>query len=491
MPVKSSLFRSGWLAVIQVVWTTAALFIVYRMVTHRFGLGVIGLWSGALALSSLVGIADCGLSDIMVRQVAEALGRSDGARARGLHRSLSAWSLLGPIVVCIIAAPAIHSFLLPATPAVLKSALDALILGALVVACLNIVTAAQFGVLEALGRYDLKLVAAISAGITMVAVALATHVSGSASLVALVFVAGSACNAGIGAVMGSRLLRARAPRAEHISRSEFWRLLRIGAPVRLASMLTLGLEPVTRAALTRLAGVDTVALYEIAYRVIFQLRSAIVAGLQPLVPHLSRLGIADARRNSETVLRAASCGVAIAIPALSLALIGLPALALAVLGRTEPEVILFGVMLSGAWLVNIAAAPAYFANLAQGRVHRNWASQGVMCLLNIVLAPVAGRIWGATGVVAATSVAVFGGSVAALLSRRDEARQLPRRLGVTEWFALAGGIAGVILVSLARWFGLDGISLVGFETAVAVVYTGAVALPLARRLPALVKGLEA
>jgi O-antigen/teichoic acid export membrane protein len=491
VPAESRLFRSGWLAAIQVAWTTAALFIVYRIITHRFGLGVLGLWSAAVALGSLVSVADGGLSDIMVRQVAEAVGRTDWARARGLHRALSAWSLLGLILVCTLAAPAMHVFLLPITPVDLVSALDALIVGALVVACLNIVTAAQLGVLEAIGRYDLKLLAAISASVLMVAVALATYAASSAAaLVPLVFIAGAACNAGIGALMGWRLLRARAAHAERISGREVGRLLRIGVPVRLAGMLTLGLEPVTRAALTRLAGVDAVALYEIAYRVIFQLRSAIVAALQPLVPHLARLGLTVTGRHSETVLRAATCGVAVAVPALSLALIGLPALTIAVLGRAEPEVVLFGVLLSIAWLANIAAAPAYFANLVQGRVHRNWVSQAVMCLLNIALAPVAGSFWGATGVVAATSFAVFSGSVAVLLSRRDESRQLLGRLGRADWFALAGGVAGVVIVTFAWWHGLDGITLVGFETAVAVVYTASVALPLARRLPILVKGLR-
>lgn len=491
MPADSRLFRSGWLAAVQVAWTTAALFTVYRIITQRFGLGVLGLWSGAVALGSLVSLADAGLSDIMVRQVAEALGRADGARARGLHRALSAWSVLGLILACTIAGPAIHMFLLPVTPAGLVPALDALILGALVVACLNIVTAAQFGVLEALGRYDLKLLAAISASVLMVAVALATRGATNAALVALVFIAGAACNAGIGAFMGWRLLRAHATHAERISRRELWRLLQIGAPVRLASMLTLGLEPVTRAALTRLAGVDTVALYEIAYRVIFQLRSAIVAGLQPLVPHLARLGLTVAVRQTETVLGAAACGVAVAIPALNLALISLPALTMAVLGRAEPEVLLFGVLLSVAWLVNIAAAPAYFANLAQGLVHRNWVSQAVMCLVNVALAPVSGRYWGAIGVVVATSFAVFGGSVATLLSRHDESRRLLARIGRADWFALAGGAAGVMFVALAWWHGLRGFALVGFEAVLAVVYLGSVALPMARRLPTLVKELEA
>jgi O-antigen/teichoic acid export membrane protein len=400
--------------------------------------------------------------------------------------------VLGLILVCAIAAPALHAFLLPVTPPGLLSALDALIVGALVVSCLNIVTAAQFGVLEALGRYDLKLLAAISASILMVAVVLATYRASSAALVALVFIAGAACNAGIGAFMGWRLLRARATQAERIPAPELWRLLRIAFPVRAASMLTFGLEPVTRAALTRLAGVDAVALYEIAYRVVFQLRSAIVAGLQPLVPHLARLGATTAvGRHSETVLRAAACGVAVAIPALCLALISLPALTMAVLGRAEPEVLLFGALLAAAWLANIAAAPAYFANLAQGRVHRNWVSQAVMCLLNVTLAPLAGHIWGATGIVSATAFAVFGGSVATLLIRHDESRQLARRLDRADWFALAGGIAGVVLIALAWWHGLGGIDLVGFEAAVALVYTALVALPMARRLSTLLKGLDA
>src|SRR6266513_6385707 len=93
--MRQRLIRNGVLATSQVIITTGAMFIVYRMVTHRFGLQLLGVWSSAAALSALASLGDCGLSDVMVRQVAEAIGREEWHRARALHSTLSRVSILG------------------------------------------------------------------------------------------------------------------------------------------------------------------------------------------------------------------------------------------------------------------------------------------------------------------------------------------------------------------------------------------------------------
>src|SRR5256885_16679021 len=84
--MRQRLIRNGVLATSQVIIATGAMFIVYRMVT-RFGLQLLGVWSSAAALSALASLGDCGLSDLMVRQVAEAIGQGEWRKGRALHSS--------------------------------------------------------------------------------------------------------------------------------------------------------------------------------------------------------------------------------------------------------------------------------------------------------------------------------------------------------------------------------------------------------------------
>jgi O-antigen/teichoic acid export membrane protein len=268
-------------------------------------------------------------------------------------------------------------------------------------------------------------------------------------------------------------------------------LLRIALPVRLAAMLDLGVEPVTRAVLARTAGVESVALYEIAYRVVMQMRSVLVAAMQTLVPHLARLGFQAGDRHRSAVVGVAACGVAAAVPAMCLACLMLPAVAVIVLGRADPLLLPIGLLLVSSWLINIVAAPAYFANLAQGRVHRNWAAQGVSCLVNLLAAPLAGAAWGAIGVVAVSAVAVTAGSVVTLASRNADARQLWSRLAAADWLALGCGVLLMGGLAMHWQAGSTGSRLMLLAGTASAAYALLVGVPAARRVARMARGLAA
>jgi O-antigen/teichoic acid export membrane protein len=301
----------------------------------------------------------------------------------------------------------------------------------------------------------------------------------------IIFVAGGIFSAAAAFVIGRWLLSSHSKRAEAISLGALRDLLRIALPVRFAGLLQLGMEPLTRAALVRYTGLESVALYELAYRVVFQCRLAIVSGLQTLVPHLTRQGRFAGIEHRETVLGAAKLALTVAIPAFALAVVCVPALSIAVIGSSKPAIGVYAALLALAWLLNVASAPGYFANLAEGSVHRNWISMAVMCASNMLLAPIAGHAWGGIGVCAATAFAISAGSLATLASRTAESRQLIKRLSRSDYFSLLGGAAAALLVNVAWSRGLAGAPLFELVAAVAVIYLASVAPPIFRRLPPL------
>jgi O-antigen/teichoic acid export membrane protein len=485
------LARTGGIAAAQVIVTTAVLMVVYRLVTHAFGLAALGLWGSAAALASLVVIADGGLADLMVRQIAEAAGRLEWARARGLHRALTLSSIAGLAAGALAVVPLVREVLGAAVPAARGAALDGLVTGATLVGCLSPIATAQLGVLEALGRYDLKLwIAAASGGAMMLVAAIASPAAGTVG-VAGVFVAGGLVNAALGAWLAERLLRSRAREVERVRGAEVVALLRLALPVRLAGLLTLGLEPVTRLALVRFGGAEVAALYELAYRVIFQLRGVVVAGLQTLVPYLARRGHAPSQAAARIVGHSALCATVLSVPLLSLALAGLPALAFVIVGRPVPHVGIYGALLALGWLVNIVTVPFYFANLAAGRVHRNWVAQAVLCGLNVVFAPLGGWLGADVGVVAGTSAAIALGSLVVLAGWPGAAADLAGRLSATDRYLLLGSAAVAAVVTAAAALGLALPKLLAVDAAAVVVALAVFGWPLARRSIALLRAAEA
>jgi O-antigen/teichoic acid export membrane protein len=311
------------------------------------------------------------------------------------------------------------------------------------------------------------------------------------ALVPLVFVSGGIAQTGVAAFAGRRLLAQRGGDTARLGRSELLVLLRIALPVRLAAMLDLGVEPVTRAVLARTAGVESVALYEIAYRVVMQTRVVLIAAMQTLVPHLARLGFEGGDRHRSAILGVASCGLAAAVPAMCLACLVLPAVAVAVLGRADLLLLPMGALLASAWLLNTIATPAYFANLVEGRVHRNWLAQGVVCTLNLLLAPLAGIALGAIGTVAAVAVAVTAGSVVTLWSRRTDTRELWSHIAVADWLALGCGVLLATALAMYWRHGSTGSPLMLLAAAAGAVYALLLGLPAARRVLRMARTLAA
>jgi len=384
--MRHRLIRNGVLATSQVVITTGAMFIVYRMVTHRFGLQLLGVWSSASALSALASLGDCGLSDVMVRQVAEAIGQGEWHKARALHSALSRLALLGLAVAAGIAAPLIYGILQPAVPTPLGAAFPQIVAGAVCVSVLTNMTTAQFGVLEAFGMYGRRIVLALGAALIMIAVSWFCVHTNRPDAVAVIFISGGVWSSLGGYVIGRGLLARRSRLKYRVSFVELVRIFRIAVPIRMAGLLNLGLDPITRAALARYAGVEAAALYEIAYRVIFQLRAAIVSGLQTIVPYLSSTQRSSGTESRSTVLTAAGIAISAGTPIFALAVLGMPALSIMVTARSSPAVGWYAAILAVAWMINVASAPGYFANIVEGRVHRNWVSQGILCGVNAGLA---------------------------------------------------------------------------------------------------------
>jgi hypothetical protein len=209
----------------------------------------------------------------------------------------------------------------------------------------------------------------------------------------------------------------------------------------------------TRIFLAKFGSAEAIGIYEIVSRITIQVRGVMVSATQVIVPRL--VMVARTPDVGTRVLREVVDALSVVATATFIALmLALPVLSLVVLRRVDTRLIVFGTLLSIAWLVNTLGAPAFFSNIVDARPGRNVLSQLTVAGLNVILGLFLGSLAGPTGVVAGTTLALAGGSILTMLTAKSRVPQPLSSVAVDAPLWLCGlGALGILWLSL---WGLSG-----------------------------------
>lgn len=412
--------RNGSFAASQIVVTSVALFVVYRIVADTLGVAALGVWSVSLGVCSLCKIADLGVTDAMIRQVAYLRRNQDWAPVAALVRTSQTFVLLC-VGTCALAVFPLLAAHLPHFIGYPESAESTFILGAaLVVVCLNVAAAGLTGTLEGCERFDLRLVVGVISSCALLLGALTLVPMLGTKGLATAFVAQSATSF----VSASVLVRRSLPACERggwmIRPALLHDLVKLGLPLTLIGIVNLGFEPIIRLLVVRFGGTEWAGLYEIGARLASQLRGLIVGAVQVIVPRLvSQLGKED-DAFQRTYVTSSVVTLDFSITAFGALALGLPVLSWLLLGSVDKRLLDLGWVIAFGWWVNCLSAPAYFANLAEGRLRWNATSHLVLALVNLGVGIAFGSWFHAIGVVVASSLALVVASTLTILSRGSQ-----------------------------------------------------------------------
>lgn len=462
--------NNGVIAAAQVIWQSLALLIVYRIAAQTAGVGTLGAWSTAVAIAGLITVADIGLTEIVVREVAHANGLADWPRVKGLCRSVLRFVPLAMGLAAISAVPVIAYLLHALTPSFSETTAVTLAAGALASVWLTVLGAGAAGVLEAFGRYDLKAIAAFASGAISIPTAyIAADLAPDLTIV-IALVTGGAVNLLLLLGAGYYLLRRLPGKPRAPTAAERTSMLRLGFNARFGSLANLGFDPVVRFLLLRFGGAEAAGLYEIAYRLVIQLRSVLVASTQVIVPRLTSERARGAAGGMAAIAKLTASLLRLAGPALWGILVVLPLLSAAMIESVDVELMNYGLALTLAWLVNAVAVPAYYGNFVDGALRVNRTSHAIMLIAAAVLGAPAGVYFGALGVVIATSLAIALGSAFILASRRRDLAAMAIAVTRSDYAVNLIGLVGATSVFLAAVAALPVEQQVYAALAAAVVY---------------------
>ncbi len=360
--------RYGSAALLGVVVTPCAL--------HVLGSQAFGVWALAGAVLTTLQFLDLGLTRAITRDVASAIGGEDPLEAvQVLAAGRSALLMLAVTsagLVCLFRHPlAVGLFQVP-TPLVDEATI--VIAGTALVAALQLAMAPYAAALDGLGRMDLSngidTLQRIASSLGVVVVLALGW--GLVGLVAKNLVTVAA--AGVGyrwALNRQEPLFGQLPMTWDSSRIR--KLTGFGRHVQLTNAGAALIEPLTKTVLARGSGMESVAFFELAWRVVASLSAGFMAAATALFPAAATAQATESLRGGRTSLvrplhsSSAALLAWFALPCYAISIALARPFATAWLGPAYAAVGDAMAVLAFGWLIAVLSLPAFLVAQATGR----------------------------------------------------------------------------------------------------------------------------
>ena len=436
------------------------LFALYHFLVRRLGIESIGVWSLVLATASVARLGEYGMAGGVARFVAGDLGAGRPERAAATVGMAIAFLALA-VGLCALALWPLASWVLERTidDAALLGIARELLPWTLAASWLAAIVNLLCATLDGNQRTGLRALAMMTGGTAQLVLAwILVPRLGLAALgpVQLAFLAVQAL------LLALALLRVmRQPAAAWLrgSMPRFREMLAYGSGLQLTAIGQLLFEPTVRWLLGAFAGLAVTGYYEMASRAVVQLRLAITAAFQMLVPfYASRLGASrpgasqlgqeraggeDREETRRVYRRTFRLLLLVCTPYFVLIGCALP-YALTLWGGTfSTTFVAIGLICLAGWSVNLLAVPAFMLYLALGRVRWVAVQQLVIGVLNVVLGLALGAAFGGIGVALGAMLALSLGSLVVVVRFERGVRSGSGRLR-------AAGVAGAARHRRAR-----------------------------------------
>jgi len=411
--------NSLW-ALAEVLFSSLLLFVLYKIVIASLGVKALGIWSLVLATTSLGRVADMGTAAALGRFVAATTAREDNNSAIDYaETAVISNFLLYAAIALLMWAPAYYG---------LSVAIE------------------QDSLLQARRLLPFSLVSLVLAGLinATTGAIVGQHRSDQKSMTAMIGLATLFLVAILFVPQYGLLALAWAQIAQYsvvvtanwflFLRNHFqgwtmrlplrWRkslfkeLMSFGMKLQAIYIASILYDPVVKFLMSTLGGLEMLGYFEMAQRVISQVRQLVVMPNLTLIPSFAHWYEADRGKIAPLYHKALALTIVFGFPLLVGTAAAAPLISILWMGRVESHFVALMAILTLGCLINVIAVPAYYLALGIGYVKWNvygaYVTTAGVCLLGLVL----GRLWGGLGVAMATGIMVSCGAMLSLMTCR-------------------------------------------------------------------------
>ncbi|MFN0112728.1 MAG: lipopolysaccharide biosynthesis protein [Blastocatellia bacterium] len=410
------LLLNAGMSVFQIVAMSVLLWLLYRFLLRTIGVEMLGVWSLTLAAAVAARAGDLGFSASVVKYVASHLAKNDGARAAGIVETaaLSAGALTG--LISLAAFPLLRWGLAKLLTDDALAAADGLLPYALGYLCLSSVAGVFQSALDGCQQIAARSVLVIAG--EAVHLALCYWLVPRHGLLGLAYarLTQTAIFLAINWILLRRFLTGLGWLPIRWRLEAFREMMVYGLNAQIVWLVSLLHDPLTKSLLVGFGGTALVGYYEMASRLVSQLRTAIIAANQSLVPVIAGSHESQPETTARFYLESYRLLFFFGVPLFALLVASLPIISELWIGSYESRFVICGALLSAGWFGNLLSAPAYFVNLGIGELRWNTVSHLVLGVLNLVLGWVLGKLFGGFGVAAASALALIAGSATLIVA---------------------------------------------------------------------------
>ncbi|MDT8388528.1 MAG: oligosaccharide flippase family protein [Thiogranum sp.] len=418
--MAGSIPRNATVAVIQVVVVGVVLFFLYRFLLTEIGAARLGIWSVVMATVSTSKFAQLGFSGSTIKYVAKHLALDDTKTVSRSIQTALVSTAVAVAVICILAYPLLRWMLTLFMPD--EGIEDALNL--LPILLISLWLSSMAGIFQAsldgCQRIDARGYLMISSYIFYYGVAV--WFVGDFGLEGLAYA--QIIHNGFLFLAGwyvlKRIMRYLPVVPFRWYAQQFREMFQYGVKFQFVSLIQMLYEPVTKLLLTNFGGLALAGYYEMANRMILQLRSLFVAGNQVLVPVIAEAHERDGEDARRIYRKSYAITLLLSAPFFCVTIAMVPAISIAWIGRYEPAFVGSAIILSVAWWINTMSAPAYFSYLGQGKLQWPMIGYAVIALINVVFGYTLGLFLDGTGPIAGWSIALVVGGVVVTIAFAKE-----------------------------------------------------------------------
>ena len=417
---KSKLLFNSIAAIGQVLIVGIVYLLLYRYLLVTLGIELLGVWSLIIASTSLALIANFGISTSIVKFVSTYHARNDFESLKNLIFTASVFIIITYSIVSFIILIAgiyilphfIEDQYLPVALEILPFSLISLVinaLGSVISSCLDGIqknyiksyivsfTSIILFVLSVLLSPKFGLKGLIFAQIVQAAVVLLTSI-----------------------YFLSKYIKGIFTLQWNWSKSLFKEIIDYGIKMQALSFMQMSFEPITKAFLSKYGGLAMVGYYEMASRLVTQLRGLIVSANQVIIPVVAEAKETNEDYVKKLYIKTFSIVLLFDIILITGIIISAPIVSLLWIGEIVPFFLFAVVLNSLVAFINICSNPAYFSYLGEGKL--NWLiySYLAITIINPILCYFLGVHFGGYGVILGWNVAFLIGSLLVLFSYQQE-----------------------------------------------------------------------
>ena len=395
----------------QTIVLGGTLFFLYRYLLDVLGPEKLGVWSVVLASTSMTKIANLGLSGSVVKFVATYRARDDHDSVSKLLQT-AMLAIGGAIGILLIGLYPFASSLLTYVIDSPERMADAIKI--LPYAFISVWLSAMYGVvlsgLDGFQRIDIR--GSIMMGSAVGHAVLSYLLVGQFGLTGLAFaqLAQYLVTLAVALFFLRKLIRIPwLPR--HWNSKLFMEMFFYGLSFQVMGFAVMLFDPVTKGLLAKFGGLSMVGYYELASRLVMQVRALVVSTNQVLVPAVADLHERAPEEVSRIYKLSTQAVFFVSVPVFALLFLCAPQIASLWLG-VQPAAFTTSVrLLAVGAFFNTLVGPTFFIYLGTGRLRWNAATQFLIGALNLAAGWILGLYFGGPGVIAGWTFALSFGSI--------------------------------------------------------------------------------